>query len=106
MEATGDASIFRFIDKLSPEKIAGINAVIQLEITGETEDVWQIILRDGGKEIRNCRADSPTLIMTCDSEDFTKLLNGQLDVMRSFMTGKLRISGDMSFVMKLAALLG
>lgn len=106
MEMAGDSSVYSFVEKISPEKFAGMNAVIQIEITGKKEDVWHISIRDGVKEIVNSRAESPTIILTCDAEDFSKLVTGKLDIMRSFMTGKLRITGDMAAAMKLASLFG
>ncbi len=105
MENTGDAFIARFSDKISSEKIAGVNAIIQIEITGEKQDVWHIVLDHGNKRVVNAPAEAPTLTFSCDAEDFAKLLDGQLDIMRSFMTGKLRLSGDISAAMKLATLL-
>lgn len=106
MEAS-EISIFEnFACKISPEKIDGIEAVIQIELTGKKADIWHITLKDGMQEIKNSPAESPTLILTCDSADFVRLVNGQLNIMQSFMSGKLRISGDMSAAMKLAKLLG
>ncbi len=106
MEASENSIFQNFASKISPEKFDGIDAVIQIELTGNQPDIWHITLKNGMKEIKNSTAESPTLILTCDSSDFVKLVNGQLNIMQSFMSGKLRISGDMSAAMKLAKLLG
>lgn len=37
-------------------------------------------------------------------EDFTQLLQGKLDPMMAFMSGKLKVAGDMSVAMKLQSL--
>ena len=38
-------------------------------------------------------------------DDFTALIGGQLDGMTAFMTGKLKIEGDMGVAMKLQSIL-
>ena len=40
-----------------------------------------------------------------DFNDFTDLLGGKLDGMSAFMTGKLKIEGDMGVAMKLQSIL-
>jgi putative sterol carrier protein len=58
--------------------------------------------RDGAVTEQDEPAD--TTIFTTWA-DFEKLEAGQLDPMSAFMTGKLRIEGDMSNAMQLATLL-
>ena len=43
-----------------------------------------------------------TIVMS--SDDFTKILSGDLNVMMAFMTGKLKIKGDKAAAMKLTSL--
>ena len=46
---------------------------------------------------------SCTMIM--DSADFTKMFAGQLNSMQAFMSGKLKIKGDMAQALKLEKLM-
>jgi putative sterol carrier protein len=57
----------------------------------------QIVSQDSGTP-----ADTT---ITISQENFAKLLTGDLDPTLAFMTGKLKVSGDMSVAMKLSALL-
>jgi putative sterol carrier protein len=41
-----------------------------------------------------------------DFSDFADLIGGKLDGMTAFMTGKLKIEGDMGVAMKLKSILG
>lgn len=43
--------------------------------------------------------------VSLDFEDFKKMLSGGLDPTMAFMTGKLKVAGDMSVAMKLQGLL-
>ncbi len=42
--------------------------------------------------------------VSVDFDDFLKLAQGQLDPMMAFMSGKLKVAGDMSVAMKLQTL--
>lgn len=44
--------------------------------------------------------------VTVDFQDFNDLLSGSLNPMGAFMTGKLKIDGDMGVAMKLSSLFG
>jgi putative sterol carrier protein len=88
--------------KVSAESLAGFSGVIQLELMGEKQGTWHAIIENQKYDIREGASENPTLSLICDSEDFAELIAGRLDIMRSFMTGKLKITGDMSVVMRLA----
>ena len=45
--------------------------------------------------------ESARATMSMKSSDFILMATGQLDGMKAFMTGKLKVKGDMSLVMKL-----
>ena len=41
-----------------------------------------------------------------DFDNFLKMAQGQLDPMQAFMSGKLKVAGDMSAALKLQSILG
>lgn len=43
----------------------------------------------------------PKATMKISTGDFVKLATGKMDGMKAFMTGKLKVKGDMSLVMKM-----
>ncbi len=61
-----------------------------------------VVLGDGSVTNENVDADC-TIAST--EENFTALLKGELNPMMAVMTGKVKISGDMSVAMKLQNLL-
>lgn len=69
-----------------------------LEIEGEG------CLRIDGSDVSADDAEADVRL-TADAETFEGLLGGDLDATSAFMTGKLKVDGDMSIAMKLAALL-
>ena len=44
--------------------------------------------------------------ITIENDDFEKILNKEMDSMGAFMSGKMKISGEMTVAMKLSSLFG
>lgn len=88
----------------NPSPIEGVNVIYQFKITGDEEGTFQLYLADGkakvseGVEGANC-----TLILSL--ENFRKFLVGKLNGTSAFMTGKLKIKGDLGKAIKLEGLL-
>jgi putative sterol carrier protein len=93
--------------KLTDSVKADLNAVIgvRLDQTDYTIDARQngAGLMDGAPEAHDLE---PRIAIATSSADFLKLVNGELNPMMAAMTGKLKVSGDMSFAMKLTSLFG
>ena len=84
-----------------PEKAVGVDATIQLKLTGSQAADWYVVIKDNKCTVSQGAAPAAKLTVTVDSGDFIKLFTGQLDGMQAYMQGKLRIAGDMSLAMKL-----
>lgn len=82
----------------NPEPISGMDTVYKFEIDGE---VFQMRLKDQKAELlfESDKQVDCTLKMSYDN--FQKFLNGKLNGMTAFMTGKLKIDGDMTKALKL-----
>ncbi|WP_203332885.1 SCP2 sterol-binding domain-containing protein [Planococcus beigongshangi] len=81
----------------NPEPIASMDTVYQFEIDGEA---YQLQLKDGQAKILEHKVDpNCTLVMSYDN--FNKFLAGKLNGMAAFMTGKLKIQGDITKALKL-----
>jgi putative sterol carrier protein len=56
---------------------------------------------DGAAKTVNNEDGAADATVSVDFDDFLKLAQGQLDPMMAFMSGKLKVAGDMSVAMKL-----
>jgi putative sterol carrier protein len=97
-------------ERLTPEKLEQLDAVIGLQLTGAHGGVYTVDARkDGGQGLMAGAPEShglePKLTVTVSSEDFVKLANGKLSATTAALTGKLKFKGDMSFALKLAQVL-
>jgi putative sterol carrier protein len=84
-----------------PEKAAGIDATIQLKLTGAQAAEYYVTIKDGQCTFTQGMAPAAKLTVTAASDDFVKIFTGQLDGMQAFMQGKIRIAGDMNLALKL-----
>ena len=83
-------------------KIAGMNNTYRFDVDGAGS--WVVDVRDGKVTVtQDGEADPDTTIST--SEDtFQKLVSGEQNPTTAYMTGKVKIKGDMGAAMKLQKL--
>ncbi len=99
------ADVFAEINKRfedDPSKVADLNATYAFDLNGEP---YHIVLADGHGQAGPGAADNPNITITMAPEDFVDLATGKLDGTRAFMSGKLKIKGDMGLAMKLQSVL-
>jgi putative sterol carrier protein len=103
-----DPSISEFIARMGStlilEKAAGIDATIQLKLTGAQATDWVVTIKDARCTLGQGTIPVPKLTVSADSADFIKIFSSQMDGMQAFMQGKLKVTGDMSLAMKLMGL--
>ncbi|MFN2464250.1 MAG: SCP2 sterol-binding domain-containing protein [Candidatus Dormibacteria bacterium] len=87
--------------RANPEKVKGMNATYQFDLTGEGGAERWVKLADGSGEMGSGQSDSPNITITMAASDFLDLVAGKLDGTMAFMSGKLKVKGDMGLAMKL-----
>ena len=100
--------LFQKIESLlSEEIIKKTNAVYQFNVKGEEEGIWFADLKNSpGKVGQGPPPTDADAIMTMDSSHFFDMFTGKLKPASAFMTGKLKINGDLQKAMKLEKLMG
>jgi putative sterol carrier protein len=93
--------------RITPQVKSDLNAVIGLQL-GDTP--YTIDARESGAGLLEgapgAHGLEPRVSIATSSEDFLKLVSGDLNPMMAAMTGKLKLTGDMGFAMKLSSLFG
>ncbi|MEM1250687.1 MAG: SCP2 sterol-binding domain-containing protein [Acidobacteriota bacterium] len=107
MSETSDALNTIFTEmpgRLNAQTAAGMDAVIQYDLTGDDACTYHCAIKDGAATVNEGGHDAPTMTVTMAAGDFVDMIGGNLDGMSAFMTGKLKVSGDMSLAMKMQSL--
>ena len=85
-------------ESFSAAKAAGQQATVQYEISSpDGTHEYAMRIADGRCEIAKGRAESPRVTIRIGLADFLRLITGKANGMQLFMTGKLKVSGDLFF---------
>tara|TARA_B100000674_G_C37785470_1_gene889235 strand:- start:62 stop:475 length:414 start_codon:yes stop_codon:yes gene_type:complete len=89
-------------DRFTREGSRGVHATYQFELEGS--GTWHINISDGDFELHEGASELPTTTLKMKGEDYIKMVNGDLNGQMAFMTGKLKISGQIPMAMKLKSI--
>ena len=94
------------IARFNPAKAKGINAVIQLNATGDGGGQYYTTVVDSKATLTVGVAPDPTVTIMVAAKDWIAIIGGQLDPTRAFMAGKLKITGDLGLMMRFQNMFG
>lgn len=87
--------------RVDAARTAGVNKSYVFDIEGA--GVWKVDVTDAGVEVTEGGGDADVTIHASE-ETFRAIAEGKQNPTTAFMTGKLKIDGDMSAAMKLQQL--
>jgi putative sterol carrier protein len=96
------ATVQEFFDNLpsrvTPDRIEGMNNTYVFDIEGA--GVWTVAIADGAVTVDEGAGEADCTFSTSE-ENFEKIVAGEQNPTTAYMTGKLKIKGDMGAAMKL-----
>ena len=76
-----------------PEKAEGVDAVVQLNLTGDQAVRYVVTIKNQTLQIAEGEHEDPLLTISASTSDWLKLNNGEVNPMSLMMTGKLKVKG-------------
>jgi putative sterol carrier protein len=90
--------------RFQPERAGNQSAVIGWDITSpEGTHSYQFNVADGACTVVQGNPEPARVTLGMALPDFLRFLTGKLDGMQAFMTGKLKLTGDMMFAQSMQA---
>ena len=100
------ASVFPvMVERFDPSKAEGVNGTIQFNLSGDNGGDYWLRIADGKAETGNGLVENPRMTLRSTADDFVSMIEGKLNPMQAFMTGKIKVQGDTSMAMKLMPLI-
>jgi putative sterol carrier protein len=87
--------------RVDPSKTAGMTNSYLFDIDGAGQ--WKVDVDDGKVTVTEGAGDADTTL-SASEETFQKIASGEQNATAAYMTGKLKIKGDMGAAMKLQKL--
>ncbi|GMA48747.1 hypothetical protein GCM10025857_01040 [Alicyclobacillus contaminans] len=88
-----------------PGAAGGLEAVYQFNLSGEDGAVYQIILKADSADVAEGTPAPADCTLELTADDFKALVEGRLNGMNAFMSGQLRVLGDIGLAMRLEQVL-
>ncbi len=86
------------------DKAEGVDAVYQFDLTGDNGGKYWLKVSDGSYEQGAGQHENPSITLIASADDYIKIANGDMAAMSAFMSGKLKVKGEMGLALKLQAI--
>jgi len=102
--ATVKETFDQMASRFKPDRAAGTNATIQYDISGEGGGTWHAVIKDGACTVASGAGTNPNLTLSMAAQDWLDMTSGKQSGQMLFMSGKLKLKGDMGLAMKLGSM--
>lgn len=94
-------------EQFRSEKAQGDKAVLAFQLSGADSGAYWMKIDNGTLEVgEGTPPAEPDLILKAAGDDFVKIMNGEMNPMTAFMSGKVKAERNMGMAMKLMAWFG
>lgn len=92
--------------KAEKADVSGVKFLaVQINLEGEGGGVFYIAVKDGKVDVQPYEYNDRSCAITMNIENFNKLIEGKLDPVVAFTTGKLKVEGDVSKALEFSKLI-
>ena len=89
-------------ERVPAERIAGMSNTYVFDVEGA--GTWRVAIADGSIDVTEGASEDADVTFSASEENFEKIVSGEQNPTTAYMTGKLKIRGDMGAAMKLQKL--
>lgn len=86
--------IYKLPSRISPAAIEGHKTTFHFDLEGENGGQYTVSIADNQVTVLDGLTGEPTCSIKAKEENFSKLINGELNPMMAVLTGKVKISNQ------------
>jgi putative sterol carrier protein len=101
-----DGAMQQMAVEFNPAKAKGVNSVVQLNASGDGGGQYIFKIANEKAEMTKGVAEQPNVTIDVKAEDWLKILKRETDPTMAFMSGKLKITGDLGLMMRFQQMFG
>ncbi len=90
---------------VDPAKLAGMNATVVFDLSGDNGGKWTLKVADGAANVTDGADPGASATIKMTDADYVAMTSGSLNPMMAFMSGKIKVEGDLNTVMKLQSIM-
>lgn len=90
--------------RIDPARVAGLDTVFAFDIAGA--GAWTVRFGDGAARVEDGAAGDAACTILAKADHFQEIVDGRRNPMTAFMTGKLKVKGDMAAATQLKTIFG
>ena len=88
-----------------PSHLGSLDAVFAFELSGDDGANFQLKIADGAAEVVDQGQNEPTITLGMSDKNFIKLAKSSLNPTMAYMSGKLKVKGDLTLALKLNSII-
>jgi putative sterol carrier protein len=86
------------------EAAKGLDAVYQFDLSGDTGGKWYVTIKNETCDVKEGTHASPNITISMVAQDYLDMVSGKANGQMLFMSGKLRIAGDLGLALRMQSL--
>lgn len=90
--------------RFKKEAAKGLNCVYQFDLAGDGGGKWHVLINEEKCEVKEGPHASPNITISMAAQDYLDMVSGKANGQMLFMSGRLRISGDMGLALRMQSL--
>ncbi|WP_327138864.1 SCP2 sterol-binding domain-containing protein [Nocardia sp. NBC_01327] len=90
--------------RLRTEAAAGLERTLQWRLTDLDPGVWAVEIKGGRGRLIPGGVPAPDTTFSTTSEIWLAIAEGRMDAMHAFMTGRMKVEGDMTLALRVPEL--